>query len=83
MNVKGYDSLVEVGRGASAVVYQARQAAFDRTVALKVLVSSGLDDDARRRFDRECRAVGNLGWHPRVVPVYDAGVTDSGARIRL
>lgn len=78
MNVKGYDSLVEVGRGASAVVYQARQVAFDRTVALKVLVSSGLDDDARRRFDRECRAVGNLGWHPRVVPVYDAGVTDSG-----
>ncbi|MCU1498761.1 MAG: pknK [Acidimicrobiales bacterium] len=78
MDVAGYDGLVEIGRGASAVVYRARQLAFDRTVALKVLVTTALDDDARRRFDRECRAVAQLGWHPRVVPVFDAGVTEGG-----
>lgn len=79
MAVTGYADLVEIGRGASAVVYRACQMAFDRPVALKVLVTSGLDDDARRRFDRECKVIGNLDWHPGVVPVYDAGVTGSGS----
>ncbi|MCU1498760.1 MAG: serine/threonine protein kinase, partial [Acidimicrobiales bacterium] len=78
MEVAGFDDLVEIGRGASAIVYRAHQVAFDRTVALKVLVTPGLDGDARRRFDRECRTVGRLGWHPRVVPVFDTGTTPLG-----
>ena len=78
MLIDGYEDLVEVGRGASAVVYRARQTAFDRIVALKVLGTTALDDASRRRFDRECRALGTLGWHPRVVPVFDAGISASG-----
>lgn len=78
MEIVGYEVLEEIGRGASAVVYRARQVAFDRIVALKVLAASDLGDVSRRRFQRECRAIGNLGWHPRVVPVYDAGISPNG-----
>ncbi len=77
MQVAGYEDLVEIGRGASAVVYRARHVALDRTVALKVLAGT-LGDDERRRFRRECTAIAALGWHPRVVAVHDAGVSDEG-----
>lgn len=78
VEVEGYTDLVEIGRGAFATVYRACQVSLDREIALKVLAVTTVDDDARRRFDRECKAIGNLGWHPRVLPVYDAGITASG-----
>lgn len=78
VRVAGYEGLTEIGRGGFAVVYRARQVAFDRVVALKVLARPDLDDQTRRRFERECKAAGALSWHPHVVPVYDAGVTDLG-----
>lgn len=78
MEIAGYCDLVEVGRGAFATVFRARQEALGRDVALKVLTGRSLDADARRRFDRECKAVAALGWHPHVLPVYEAGQSADG-----
>ena len=59
-------------------MYAATQDAFSRRVALKVL-NSAADGDSIRRFTRECSAAGALSWHPNIVVVFDAGVTDEGA----
>ncbi|MBI2169160.1 MAG: protein kinase [Actinobacteria bacterium] len=78
MNVPGYQVLEVVGRGGHAVVYRARQLAFDRIVALKVLTGIDVDGSAQRRFERECRAAGALSWHLHIVAVHDAGTTGDG-----
>ncbi len=78
LTVPGYEILGELGRGGNAVVYRARQATFDRMVALKVLTRLDLVGDLRRRFQRECQALGLLSWHPNIVRVYDAGLTPEG-----
>ena len=75
--VDGYEDLVEVGRGGFGIVYRARQVEFDRTVALKILTGT-FDEDARGRFERECRAMGSLSGHPNIVTVYAAGMTRDG-----
>jgi len=75
--VEGYDGLVEVGRGGFGVVYRAEQTEFRRTVALKVLTGT-VDASVRRRFERECQALGSLSDHPNIVTVYAAGFTVDG-----
>ncbi len=66
-----YELLGEVGRGASAVVYRARDRALGRLVAIKVVrphaVASA--DDAMRRLAREARTVARL-QHPNIVTVH-------------
>jgi serine/threonine protein kinase len=75
--IPGYDGLVEIGRGGFAIVYRADDPRFGRTVAVKVLLGQ-FDDDARQRFERECRAMGTVSRHPHCVTVYDSGFTDDG-----
>ncbi len=77
-HIEGYSDLQVIGRGGFSVVYRARQDRLHRPVALKVLITEQVDDRARRRFERECRAMGELSWHPHVVAVHDSGVTDDG-----
>ena len=76
--IDGIDNLTEIGRGGFAIVYRGHQAAFRRDVAVKVLTRTGLDADDRRRFERECQAMGLLSDHPGIVTLYDAGFTDDG-----
>jgi serine/threonine protein kinase len=78
LGIDGYDHAVEIGRGGFAHVYRARQRAFERDVAVKILAPISLDDATIRRFDRECRAMGSLSWHPNIVTIYDAGTTHAG-----
>ena len=75
-SIEGYTDLTRVARGGFAVVYRARQERFDRVVALKVLSVDEIDERARKRFERECRVMGSLSWHPNVVAVLDSGVAD-------
>src|SRR5690348_15208553 len=66
-----YDVLREVGRGGMAVVYLARQADLDRSVALKELAAfRAADPQALDRFLQESRLAGSLN-HPNVVTVHD------------
>ena len=61
------------GRGGMGFVYRARDPRLARTVALKVILPGlALDDDQRRRFEREWRLAASLE-HPGIVPVYGAG----------
>jgi len=75
----GYRDLTRIDQGGFAVVYRAHDTRFDRTVALKILRSDGLDPRRLRRFSAECLATGRVSSHPNIVTVYDAGTT-SGHR---
>jgi hypothetical protein len=71
--VPGYDVRRFVGRGGMGLVYEAVQLSTGRTVALKLVNPSGVEDPVgRSRFDREVRTLAALK-HPNIVPVYDAG----------
>jgi serine/threonine protein kinase len=68
-----YQVIREIGRGAEGIVYQARDPAIGRDVAIKELPLSKLSPDevpeARQRFVREAQAVGNLR-HENIVTLY-------------
>ncbi len=76
--IEGYTGLAQVAQGGFGVVYRAHQERFDRVVALKVLKVDNLDERGTKRFERECRAMGSLSWHPNVVAVHDSGICSSG-----
>lgn len=72
--VDRYTLLSELGRGGMGVVYRAWDPQLDRTVALKMLLWSGMAGEVRRRrFKREAQAIARLE-HPGIVRVYDSGV---------
>jgi eukaryotic-like serine/threonine-protein kinase len=71
-----YELVREIGRGGTAVVYEARQAGLNRTVAIKMLTrgrSGSMFNVERLRFEAE--AVAHLA-HPGIVPVYEVGEHD-------
>lgn len=76
--IAGLGPLVPVARGGQSIVYRAENPRLGQTVAVKVLTGV-LDDSARARFDRECKAMGALGGHPGIVSVFDAGFTSDGS----
>lgn len=60
----------EIGRGGMGVVYQARDVALDRPVAIKLLHPSlARNSTQRERFLVEARTGARLS-HPHIVPVY-------------
>jgi tRNA A-37 threonylcarbamoyl transferase component Bud32 len=78
-SVGKYALVREVGRGGSAVVYEAFDTQLQRRVALKVLERRPDADPAARkleeeRFLRETQLAARLPKHPHVVSVYEAGV---------
>jgi serine/threonine-protein kinase len=68
-----YEIEEELGRGGMAIVYQAREKALDRNVAVKVLpFSLAHDEEFVERFEREARTAAKLE-HPNIVPIYRVG----------
>jgi serine/threonine-protein kinase PknK len=74
----GCTEVVPIGAGGSSVVYRARQLAFDRLIALKLLNVPVTDDRSRRRFERELALAGRLTGHPNVVTVFASGFLPDG-----
>ena len=63
--------------GSMGTVYQAQQLAIDRPVAVKLIRSTGEQDQRlRQRFWVEARALSRLE-HPNVVRIYDFGTTQT------
>ena len=68
-----YRILEKIGQGGMGSVFKAFDAMLERTVALKVLFSSVLDDSKHsERFLREARSLARLN-HPNLVHVYNVG----------
>jgi TolB-like protein len=69
--------LVELGRGAMGVTYRAIDTTLQRPVALKVISSRLIENEAlKMRFIREARAAASLR-HPNVASVFFLGSTQS------
>ncbi len=63
----------QLGRGSTSTVYEAQEPALARSVAIKVLHPALVEDEAaRKRFEREAKAVAALN-HPHVARVYRFG----------
>ncbi len=71
-----YRVLERIGAGGMGVVYRARDEQLERDVAIKVL-SSGLlaDDAARKRFRKEALSLARLN-HPNIATVHEFGTQD-------
>lgn len=71
-----FELLVEIGQGATGVVYRARQASLGRDAAVKILAAhSSASAERRARFHREALAASKLR-HPGVVSIYASGEQD-------
>lgn len=76
--IPGYVFVRKLGDGSEAHVYLYMQPAMSRMAAVKVS-RTPVDPTGRDgRRHREALFMRRLSGHPNIVPVYDAGVTDSG-----
>ena len=65
-----------LGAGGMGEVYRAKDVRLGRWVAIKVLLPQiSADVEARRRFEREARAIANLN-HPNICTLHDIGSED-------
>lgn len=77
--IRGYELFEPIGAGGFSVVYHAYQPAFNRHVAIKVI----LPELAKRpefasRFESEARLIAGLE-HPHIVPLYEYWREPDGA----
>lgn len=72
-----YEITRELGRGGMGIVFEARDLALDRRVALKVLPAllGAVRPEAQARFHREASLVAKLE-HTNIISVYDFGEVD-------
>ena len=73
---KKYDIGAVVARGGMGAILDAREAAIERRVAMKVMLDTN-DADAIARFIAEAKVTGQLE-HPNIVPVHELGVDENG-----
>lgn len=73
-----YEILGLLGTGGMGEIYRARRLRLGDEVAIKVIRTTGVDDEALRdRFMRESRACARLR-HPHIVAIHDFDVDDEG-----
>jgi len=70
-----YEFLDVIAEGAYGIVFKARHPRLDKLVAIKMLLSSKLNEVAIARFEREARAITQID-HYNVITVHDYGVTE-------
>ena len=74
-----YELIDQIGEGGMGVVYSARQASIDRTVAVKMLRNDIADlTEPRDKFLSEAVVTAELD-HPNIVPIHDLGASNDGA----
>src|SRR6185503_15836552 len=71
----GFELKHLIGQGGMGRVYLAHEAALDRPVAIKFILSDSLSLRARERFLTEARAVARL-CHANIVAVHRIGNVD-------
>ncbi|MGH2387171.1 MAG: serine/threonine-protein kinase, partial [Chloroflexota bacterium] len=76
--IAGYRIGRQIGSGATGLVFEARDPALDRTVAIKILPILVLDQEAVERFRRETQVLAQLR-HPHILSVFAGGVAQGVA----
>jgi non-specific serine/threonine protein kinase len=76
--VPGFAETAEIGSGRLAAVYEAREIATDRLVALKMLSVPEASQAAVDSFGREAAALGAVGSHPHVLTLLRASKAADG-----
>ena len=71
-----YEIQREIGQGAFATVYMARDIRHERSVAIKVLNADPDSETGELRFIREIRLLASL-QHPNILPLHDSGHVDA------
>ena len=81
-----YEIKRELGRGAMGIVYEGFDPFIERTVAIKTILKSVIDQseagEILSRFRREAQASGRL-THPNIVSVYEYGEENDMAFIAM
>lgn len=73
-----YRLLHQVGKGGTALVYEAYDQLLERPVAVKLLLKAFSSDPAfQDRFRQEAKSAANLS-HPNIVTVFDFGIDPAG-----
>jgi serine/threonine protein kinase len=76
VNVGRYEIQETLGTGANSRVVRGYDPLIDRSVAIKLFSPELARGDARARFLREARVVGQIS-HPSIVTLHDMGVEES------
>ncbi len=73
--IPGYTIIKQLGKGGMSLVFLAKDEKLERDVAIKIMISSMIDDSSlRKRFLREAKTVASLR-HSNIVAVHDVGET--------
>ena len=75
LRLEGFEPIEKIGSGGFGAVWLARQTNLDRNVAIKVGFRALTDPNIKRRFERECVALGRLSSHTGIVDVHSSGVS--------
>ena len=83
-----YTLIRELGRGAMGAVFEARDSALDRRVALKLMLPSDNPNPKEaaieeQLFTREAQLCARLEKHPNIVSVYEAGTIEGRRYIAM
>src|SRR5689334_11273598 len=74
-----YEIIAPIGAGGMGEVYKARDTRLNRSVAIKVLMSSlAIEHDRLTRFAREAQVLASLN-HPNIAQVYGFEDASGGA----
>lgn len=81
-----YEIRSKLGNGAMGVVYEGFDPFIQRTVAIKTIHKSKIDqndsEEVFKRFRREAQAAGRLS-HPKIISIYDYGEEEDMAYIAM
>lgn len=72
-----YEFITVTGSGGMSVVYKARRHDTGEIVAIKMMHSLLMNEQAMKRFQQEAKAITSLR-HPNIINVHDFGVSEHG-----